>query len=53
LQAAAVEQGEAAQAARTNGEAKGEDRKTGFVLIVFPFTQAENAKAGQPGNPCT
>jgi len=32
-----------------NGEAKGKDRKTGFVLIVFPFEEAEKAHAGDTG----
>lgn len=32
-----------------NGDAKGEDRKNGFVLIVFPFVEAEFARAGQEG----
>jgi hypothetical protein len=32
-----------------NGDAKGTDRKTGFVLIIFPFDEAEAAKAGGTG----
>lgn len=32
-----------------NGPATGTDRKTGFVLIVFPFEEAEKAKAGDTG----
>lgn len=27
-----------------NGDAKGPDRKTGFVLLVFPFGDAEGAR---------
>ena len=32
-----------------NGPAMGKDRKNGFVLIVFPFEEAEKAKAGDTG----
>ena len=32
-----------------NGDAKGKDRKNGFVLIVFPFTEAVAAQAGGTG----
>lgn len=32
-----------------NDNAEGEARKTGFILIVFPFEQAESAKRGGTG----
>jgi hypothetical protein len=32
-----------------NGERKGKDREWGFVLICFPFTEAEKAKGGGEG----
>jgi hypothetical protein len=32
-----------------NGEKKGKDREWGFVLIAFPFEQAELAKGGGTG----
>ena len=32
-----------------NGGAKGSERRTGFVLIVFPFTEAKKALAGDTG----
>jgi len=32
-----------------NGATKGKDKKNGFVLIVFPFAEAETAKAGGTG----
>jgi hypothetical protein len=32
-----------------NGEKKGEAREWGFVLICFPFTEAEAAKDGGQG----
>ena len=30
-----------------NGEAKGKDRKTGFVLMVFPFDEIEEGGQGR------
>jgi hypothetical protein len=32
-----------------NGAAKGKDRRNGFVLIVFPFQEAEKVQAGGTG----
>ena len=32
-----------------NGGAKGSDRKTGFILMVFPFEEAEKARGGDTG----
>jgi hypothetical protein len=33
-----------------NGEAKGEDRKTGFVLLVFPFGDQEGGRTNYISN---
>ena len=30
-----------------NGDAKGKDRKTGFVLVVFPFDEIEEGGQGR------
>jgi hypothetical protein len=32
-----------------NGQAKGKDRKTGFILMVFPFEESAKAAAGGSG----
>jgi hypothetical protein len=33
-----------------NGKMKGEDRKTGFVLLVFPFGEAEGGRCNYISN---
>ena len=33
-----------------NGDAKGQDRETGFVLLVFPFGDADGARCNYISN---